>query len=69
MASNVSGSKDAHISLCPVNQDNWRDVANLKVPESQREYVADPCYYLALCCYGNDWRPLAMRCPTNLLTW
>ena len=48
------------VSLRPVNRDNWRDIAKLKVSEAQREFVAEPCYYLALCCYGNDWRPLAI---------
>ena len=48
------------ISLRPVSHDNWRKVANLKVSETQREFVAEPSYYLALCCYGNDWRPLAI---------
>ena len=60
MDSNVSERTDAQISLRPVNHDNWRDVANLKVTETQREFVAEPCYYLALCCYGNDWHPLAI---------
>jgi len=60
MDSNVSERNDAHISLRPVNHDNWRDIAKLKVSETQREFVAEPCYYLALCCYGNDWRPLAI---------
>jgi len=60
MDSNVSERSDAQISLRPVDHDNWRDVANLKVSETQREFVAEPCYYLALCCYGKDWQPLAI---------
>lgn len=60
MDSNVSERNDAQISLRPVNHDNWRDIANLEVSETQREFVAEPCYYLALCCYGNDWHPLAI---------
>ncbi len=60
MDSNVSEGNDTQISLRPVNRDNWRDIANLKVSETQREFVAEPCYYLALCCYGNDWHPLAI---------
>jgi len=48
------------ISLHPVSHDNWRNVADLKVTESQREFVAEPSYCLALCCYGDDWRPLAI---------
>jgi len=51
---------EAQVSLRPVDRDNWRDIANLKVSEAQREFVAEPCYYLALCSYGKDWRPLAV---------
>ena len=60
MDSNVSERNDAQISLRPVNRNNWRDVAKLEVSETQREFVAEPCYYLALCCYSNDWHPLAI---------
>ncbi|MBN1316888.1 MAG: GNAT family N-acetyltransferase [Anaerolineales bacterium] len=48
------------VTVCPVCSDNWRDVARIKVTESQREFVAEPCYYLALCSYGNLWQPLAV---------
>ena len=60
MDSNISESNEKQISLRPVSHDNWRKVANLKVSLAQREFVAEPSYYLALCCYGNDWRPLAI---------
>ena len=60
MDSNITGRNEAHVSLRTVSQDNWRDVVKLKVSETQREFVAEPGYYLALCCYGNDWRPLAI---------
>ena len=60
MGSKVSDTDDARIALRPVNRDNWRDVAKLAVSEAQREFVAEPCYYLALCNYGGDWRPLAI---------
>jgi len=60
MDSNTSERNERQISLRPVNHDNWRSVANLKVSETQSAFVAEPCYYLALCCYGNDWRPLAI---------
>jgi diamine N-acetyltransferase len=60
MDSNISESNEERVSLRPVNHDNWRNVANLKVSETQREFVAEPSYYLALCCYGNDWQPLAI---------
>ena len=60
MKSNTSNRIDIQISLHPVSHDNWRNVADLKVSDAQREFVAEPSYYLALCCYGNDWRPLAI---------
>ena len=51
---------DVRVTLRPVDQSNWRDVARLQVFEAQREYVAEPCHYLALCGYGQDWQPLAI---------
>lgn len=48
------------IILLPVNPDNWRDVARITVSASQKEFVAEPCYYLSLCCYGEIWQPLAI---------
>jgi diamine N-acetyltransferase len=60
MDSNDSEKNEAQISLHPVNHDNWRSVAHLEVSEAQRAFVAEPCHYLALCCYENDWRPLAI---------
>lgn len=53
-------NREAQLALRPVNSDNWRDVAKLKVTEAQLEFVAEPCYYLALCCYGKAWQPLAI---------
>ena len=58
-----SGDRDRNetqVSLRPVDPGNWRDVANLEVSEDQREFVAQPAYYLSLCCYGGDWHPLAI---------
>ena len=60
MSSNVSMGHETHMVLRPVSRDNWRDIAKLKVAESQREFVAEPCYYLALCSYGGAWQPLAI---------
>jgi diamine N-acetyltransferase len=60
VSSTLSGDSKARVRLRPVSRDNWRDVAELQVAESQREFVADPCRYLALCCYGGDWQPLAV---------
>jgi diamine N-acetyltransferase len=51
---------DDQVSLHPVDQSNWRAIAKLKVLENQREFVAEPSSYLALCCYGQDWQPLAI---------
>ena len=60
MDSNTIERNEVGVSLRPVNQDNWREIANLKVTDVQREFVAEPSYYLALCCYGKDWQPLAV---------
>lgn len=49
------------LELRPVDDATWRAVAALEVTPAQRDFVAEPSYYLALCCYGTDgWRPLAM---------
>lgn len=48
------------VSLCPVNRDNWRAVAQLKVAAAQYQFVAEPAYYLAMCCYEDLWQPLAI---------
>ena len=56
----TSTFNSGQVSLRPVDQENWRDVARLKVSEAQRDFVAEPAYYLALCAYGNDWQPLAI---------
>jgi diamine N-acetyltransferase len=55
-----NSDNEPRVSLRAVNGENWRDVAHLQVAQPQREFVGEPCYYLALCCYGNDWRPLAI---------
>lgn len=60
MESKATDNSEAQVSLRSVSYDNWRNVAKLKVSEVQREFVAEPSYYLALCCYGNDWRPPAI---------
>lgn len=50
------------VELVAVDSGNWRDVAELSVAAHQREWVAPPTYYLALCTYGESgWRPLAVR--------
>ena len=60
MSSNTPIGDETRVTLRPVSGDNWRDVENLKVTDSQREFVAEPSHYLALCCYGKVWRPLAI---------
>jgi len=60
MDANTSEINEGQVSLRPVSHENWRNIANLKVSEAQRKFVAEPCYYLALCGYGNDWQPLAI---------
>lgn len=60
MDSNTSTRNDVQVSLRPVSDDNWRKVAKLKVSEAQRQFVAEPCYYLALCNYGKGWQPLTI---------
>lgn len=60
MSANASIGNDTQITLRSVDGDNWRAVARLTVTDAQRAFVADPCYYLALCCYGGIWHPLAV---------
>ena len=55
------------MELHPVSSDTWREVAKLKVSEAQREFVAEPAYYLALCCYGDIWHPLAIHLDTQVI--
>ena len=53
--------EEERVTLRPVDRDTWRDVAGLRVAAAQRDWVAEPAYYLALCCYGSaGWRPLAV---------
>jgi diamine N-acetyltransferase len=60
MDTGVPETNDAQVTLQPVDQSNWRAVTRLEVFDDQREFVAEPCSYLALCCYGQDWQPLAI---------
>jgi diamine N-acetyltransferase len=48
------------MELRDVNADNWRDVVRIEPREDQRQFVASVSYYLNLCHYGEDWRPLAL---------
>ena len=60
MRSSRSQDTESRVTLHTVTSDNWRDVAALELTEVQRAFVAEPSYYLALCCYGDDWHPLAI---------
>ena len=50
-----------HVTVEPVGRETWREVAALSVSEEQSRFVAEPAYYLCLCCYGELWHPLAVR--------
>ena len=72
MDASVPAKSDAQVTLHPVDQSNWRAIANLKVFETQREFVAEPCYYLALCSYEHDWQALAIclgEQPIGFMMW
>ena len=60
MVTSLSKDNESPVTLRPVNRDNWRGVAKLEVTAAQREFVSEPCRYLALCSYGGDWKPLAV---------
>ena len=60
MSPNTLSDSNSQLVLRPVSSDNWRYVAALKVTEEQRQFVAEPTYYLALCYYGTIWKPLAI---------
>jgi diamine N-acetyltransferase len=48
------------VELRDVTADNWRDVVRIEPRQDQRRFVASVAYYLNLCHYGEDWRPLAL---------
>ena len=48
------------VTLQPVTGDTWKAVAQLTVTPHQTAFVATPSYYLAMCCYGDTWHPLAV---------
>lgn len=48
------------LTVTPVDAENWRAVAALRVHPEQAGWVAEPAYYLALCHYSpQGWSPLA----------
>jgi diamine N-acetyltransferase len=60
MNASTSKADEATVTVRVVGRDNWRAIAKLEVAVAQREFVAEPCYYLALCAYDNIWQPLAV---------
>ena len=48
------------MELREVNADNWRDVIRIEAREDQGRFVASVAYYLNLCHYGEEWKPLAL---------
>jgi len=60
VSSSTSIGNEAQVILHSITRDNWREIAKLEVAGSQREFVAEPSYYLALCSYGGLWQPLAI---------
>ncbi|MFL7868890.1 MAG: GNAT family N-acetyltransferase [Anaerolineales bacterium] len=60
MSPSTTKNNGTQVTLRPVTHNNWREVTKLEVSESQREFVAEPSYYLALCSYGGLWQPLAI---------
>jgi diamine N-acetyltransferase len=55
------------VSLRPVTQDNWRDVARLQVAEDQHEFVAANIYSLAEAAYEPGLTPLAIYADETLV--
>jgi diamine N-acetyltransferase len=49
------------VTLRPVDAGSWRDVARLTVATGQERFVAFPTYYLALCAYGDVWKPMSVN--------
>lgn len=61
MKTDQNNMDKAKVSVVPVDESNWRDVSTVEVDEDQRDFVAKPLYYLALCNYGRVWHPLAIN--------
>ncbi len=55
------------VSLRPVTQENWRDVARLEVAEDQRQFVAPNVYSLAEAAYEPGLTPLAIYADETLV--
>ncbi len=48
------------MELRDVSAENRREVVRIEPREEQKRFVASVAYYLNLCHYGEDWRPLAL---------
>jgi diamine N-acetyltransferase len=49
------------VTLEQITASNWRAVSKLEVGSEQREFVAEPTFYLTLCAYDPPlWNPLAI---------
>jgi diamine N-acetyltransferase len=57
----------ARVNLFPVDETNWRDVAKIEVETFQKNFVAQPLYYLALCNYGKIWHPIAICAESKII--
>jgi len=51
----------ASVTLHRVTSANWREVTKLRARRDQGRWVAEVTHYLALCRYGGDWTPVAIR--------
>lgn len=55
------GPQDAAaVELIEVNSHNWRRVAAVAPSADQERFVAPITYYLCLCSYGSEWKPLGI---------
>lgn len=55
------------VSLRPVTQENWRDVAHLEVAEDQRQFVATNSFSLAEAAYEPGLTPIAIYADETLV--
>jgi diamine N-acetyltransferase len=59
----LSGMDESKLSVTleSVASHNWRAISKLEVGPEQREFIADPNFYLAFCAYDPPlWNPLAI---------
>ena len=48
------------MELRPVDKSNWRACAAIRPAPEQERFVAPVAFYLCLCHFEQDWRPLAI---------